>query len=331
MAIAANVLGLNNAATPLGIKAMEELQELNGDKETATNPMVTFMAMITSGVQLIPSTMIGVLAAAGSQSPTAIIAPGLVATFIGTVSAIIAAAAAALLSGAGRRSRDGDDRMIRAALQAISIWAVPVMLVGIALAGIVRKVKVYDVFIEGAKEGFEVAVKIIPFLVGILVAIGMFRASGAMELLLSALRPVATATGFPADLIPLAILRSLSGSGSLALTTDIIKTHGPDSLLARMAATMYGSTETTFYVLAVYFGAIGVRRTRHAVPAALIGDVVAAIATVAICMWMFKVARSNPKLQIPNPNTHNRQPNRPDGVGSWELGVRWDLGLGLEI
>ena len=123
-------------------------------------------------------------------------------------------AAAALLSGAGRRSRDGDDRMIRAALQAISIWAVPVMLVGIALAGIVRKVKVYDVFIEGAKEGFEVAVKIIPFLVGILVAIGMFRASGAMELLLSALRPVAAATGFPADLIPLAILRSLSGSGS---------------------------------------------------------------------------------------------------------------------
>jgi spore maturation protein B len=177
--------------------------------------------------------------------------------------------------------------MIRAALQQVSIWAVPVLLVGITLAGMLRKVKVYDVFIEGAKEGFEVGVKIIPFLVGILVAIGMFRASGAMELLLAGLRPVATATGFPADLIPLAILRSLSGSGSLALTTDIIKTQGPDSLLARMAATMYGSSETTFYVLAVYFGAIGVRRTRHAVPAALVGDVVAAIATVAICMWMF--------------------------------------------
>ena len=177
--------------------------------------------------------------------------------------------------------------MIRAALQQISIWAVPVLLVGITLAGMLRKVKVYDVFIEGAKEGFEVGVKIIPFLVGILVAIGMFRASGAMELLLAALRPVAAATGFPADLIPLAILRSLSGSGSLALTTDIIKTQGPDSLLARMAATMYGSSETTFYVLAVYFGAVGVRRTRHAVPAALVGDVVAAIATVAVCMWMF--------------------------------------------
>ena len=176
---------------------------------------------------------------------------------------------------------------MRAALQAISVWAVPVMLVGITLAGIIRKVKVYDVFIEGAKEGFEVGVKIIPFLVGILVAIGMFRASGARELLLSWLRPVAAATNFPVDLIPLGILRSLSGSGSLALTTDLIKTHGPDSLIARMAATMYGSSETTFYVLAVYFGAVGVRRTRHAVPAALVGDVVAAIATVAICMWMF--------------------------------------------
>jgi len=177
--------------------------------------------------------------------------------------------------------------MIRAALQAISVWAIPVLLVGITFAGIIRRVKVYDVFIEGAKEGFEVGVKIIPFLVGILVAIGMFRASGAMELLMSALRPLATVTRFPVELVPLAILRSLTGSGSLAFTTDLIKTHGPDSLIARMAATMYGSSETTFYVLAVYFGAIGVRRTRHAVPAALIGDVVAAIATVAVCAWMF--------------------------------------------
>jgi len=177
--------------------------------------------------------------------------------------------------------------VIRAALQAISVWAVPVLLVGITFAGIVRKVKVYDVFIEGAKEGFDVAIKIIPFLVGILVAIGMFRASGAMELLTAALQPVMNATGFPAELMPLAILRTLTGSGSLAFTTDLIKTHGPDSLIARTAATMYGSSETTFYVLAVYFGAVGVRRTRHAVPAALIADVVAAIAAVAVCAWMF--------------------------------------------
>ena len=177
--------------------------------------------------------------------------------------------------------------MIKFILDQISLWAIPVMLVGIPLAGIIRGVKVYDVFVEGAKEGFDVAVKIIPFLVGILVAIGMFRGSGAMDLLTAALRPLMAATGFPAELMPLAILRTLTGSGSLAFTTDLIKTHGPDSLMGRMAATMYGSSETTFYVLAVYFGAVSIKRTRHAVPAALIGDVVAAIATVAVCMWMF--------------------------------------------
>ena len=177
--------------------------------------------------------------------------------------------------------------MIRAALDAISLWAIPVMLVGIPFVGLLRKVKVYDVFIEGATEGFQVAVRIIPFLVGILVAIGMFRGSGAMDLLVAALRPVATTTGFPAELVPLAVLRSLTGSGSLAFATDLIKTHGPDSVVGRMAATMYGSSETTFYVLAVYCGAIGVRRTRHAVPAALIGDIVAAVTAVAVCVWMF--------------------------------------------
>jgi spore maturation protein B len=177
--------------------------------------------------------------------------------------------------------------VIRTALDAISLWAIPVLLVTIPLVGILRKVKVYDVFIEGAKEGFDVAVRIIPFLVGILVAIGMFRASGAMDLLMAGLRPLVAPAAFPPELVPLAILRSLSGSGSLAFTTDLIKTHGPDSLIARTAATMYGSSETTFYVLAVYFGAVGVRRTRHAVPAALIADFAAAVAAVAVCAWMF--------------------------------------------
>ncbi len=177
--------------------------------------------------------------------------------------------------------------MIRSALDAVSLWAIPVLLVAIPLAGIIRRVKVYDVFIEGAKEGFEVAVRIIPFLVGILVAIAMFRGSGAMDLLMAGVRPLVAPIGFPPELVPLAILRSLTGSGSLAFTTDLIKTHGPDSLIARTAATMYGSSETTFYVLAVYFGAVGVRRTRHAVPAALIADLVAAIAAVAVCAWMF--------------------------------------------
>jgi spore maturation protein B len=177
--------------------------------------------------------------------------------------------------------------VIRGALDALSLWAMPVLLVGIPLIGILRKVKVYDVFIEGAKEGFDVAVKIIPFLVGILVAIGMFRGSGAMDLLTAGLRPLVAPLGFPPELVPLAILRSLTGSGSLAFTTDLVKTHGPDSLIGRTAATMYGSSETTFYVLAVYFGAVSVRRTRHAVPAALIADLVAAIAAVAVCAWMF--------------------------------------------
>ncbi|HEX7150987.1 MAG TPA: spore maturation protein [Thermoanaerobaculia bacterium] len=177
--------------------------------------------------------------------------------------------------------------MIRETLNAISLWAMPVLLVAIPLAGIIRKVKVFDVFVEGAKEGFDVAVRIIPFLVGILVAIGMFRGSGAMDMLTAAIRPALNAVGFPAELFPLAVLRTLSGSGSLGVTTDLIKTHGPDSLLGRMAATMYGSSETTFYVIAVYFGAIGVRKTRHAVPAALIGDIVAAIVTVAVCLWLF--------------------------------------------
>jgi spore maturation protein B len=177
--------------------------------------------------------------------------------------------------------------VIRAALDAVSLWAMPVLLVAIPLVGILRGVKVYDVFIEGAREGFDVAVKIIPFLVGILVAIGMFRGSGAMDLVTAALRPLVAPVGFPPELVPLAILRSLTGSGSLAFATDLIKTNGPDSLIGRMAATMYGSSETTFYVLAVYFGSVGVRRTRHAVPAALIADLVAAIATVAVYAWMF--------------------------------------------
>lgn len=177
--------------------------------------------------------------------------------------------------------------MIRAALDAIGVWAIPVLLVGIPLYGLMRKVKVYDVFIDGAKEGFNVAIRIIPFLVGILVAIGMFRGSGAMDLMTNALRPLVEASGVPAELIPFPILKTLSGSGSLAYATDIIKRHGADSLIARTAATMYGSSETTFYVLAVYFGAIGVKRTRHAIPAALIGDVIAAIVAVAVCAWMF--------------------------------------------
>ena len=175
---------------------------------------------------------------------------------------------------------------MRAVLEFISIWAIPFLIVSIGLFGLVRKVKIYETFVEGAKDGFDVAVKIIPYLVAILVAIGMFRASGAMDLLTNATRGALAAVGFPPELLPLAVFRSLSGSGSLALMTDMAKTHGGDSLLARMAATMYGSSETTFYVIAVYFGAVSIRKTRHAVPAALLADLVAVIASVMVCQWM---------------------------------------------
>ena len=177
--------------------------------------------------------------------------------------------------------------MIRGTLEAISLWAIPVLLVFIPLVGMLRKVKVYDTFIDGAKEGFNVAVRIIPFLVGILVAIGMFRASGVMDLLMNAIRPLLARTRFPAEVFPLVVLRPLSGSGSLALATDIIKRFGADSVMARTAATLYGSSETLFYVLAVYFGAVGVKRTRHVIPAALVGDAVAAVVAAAVCAWMF--------------------------------------------
>lgn len=176
---------------------------------------------------------------------------------------------------------------MRRAIELVSLWAVPFLLVSIPLYGIARRVKVYEAFVEGAKEGFTVAVRIIPFLVAILTAIGMFRGSGAMDLLTAALRPVLGAIGFPPELFPLGVLRSLSGSGSLALTADVVKTYGPDSFLARTAATLYGSSETTFYVLAVYFGAVGIKKTRHAVPAALVADAVALAASVVVCRWLF--------------------------------------------
>ena len=176
---------------------------------------------------------------------------------------------------------------MREAVDFVSLWAIPFLLLAIPLYGLLKKVKVYEAFIDGAKEGFDVAVRIIPYLVAILVAIGIFRASGAMDLLTSAIAPALAVVRFPPEIFPLAVLRSLSGSGSLALMTDMVKTYGPDSLLSRMSATMYGSSETTFYVLAVYFGAIGVKKTRHAVPAALMADLVAVIASVAICYWLF--------------------------------------------
>lgn len=175
----------------------------------------------------------------------------------------------------------------RAALELVSTWAIPTLLFVIPVVGFFKKVKVYECFVEGAKEGFNVAIRIIPFLVAILFAIGMFRASGAMDLFVQAISPITNLIGMPAEALPLALMRPLSGSGSLGLATEIMKTHGPDSFLGRLVSTMYGSTETTFYVLAVYFGSVGVKKIRHALAVGLIADVAGLLAAVFICHLIF--------------------------------------------
>ena len=175
----------------------------------------------------------------------------------------------------------------RDAIGVLSLFVLPALIVGVPLYGLFKRVPVYESFVEGAKEGFGVAVRIIPYLVAILFAIGMFRASGAMDFLAAVLDPVLGLVGMPAELLPMAIVRPLTGSGSAAIVADLATTYGPDSLFARMGATMFGSTETTFYVIAVYFGAVGVSKTRHALPAGLIADGAAMLFAVWICLWLF--------------------------------------------
>lgn len=177
--------------------------------------------------------------------------------------------------------------IFRNLVQLISTWAIPVLLLMIPLLGFFKKVRVYETFVEGAKEGFNVAVRIIPFLVAILVAIGMLRASGAMDLFVKIMSPLTSLIGMPAEVLPVALMRPLSGSGSLGLVTELIKTHGPDSFIGRLASTMYGSTETTLYVLAVYFGSVSIKNTRHALPAGLIADFFGLIAAVFVCRLIF--------------------------------------------
>ena len=177
--------------------------------------------------------------------------------------------------------------LIRNILEIVSVWAIPFLLLFIPLVGLVKKVKVYESFVEGAKEGFNVATRIIPFLVAILVAIGMFRASGAMDIFVALISPITNLIGMPAEVLPVALMRPLSGSGSMGLVTELMKTHGPDSFIGRLASTMYGSTETTFYVLAVYFGSVSISKTRHALPSGLIADLVGLTAAVLICRLVF--------------------------------------------
>ncbi len=178
--------------------------------------------------------------------------------------------------------------MIQNLVHLVSVWAIPLFLVAIPLYGLLRGVRVYECFVEGAKEGFQVAVRIIPYLVAILVAVGMLRGAGAIDLLARWLDPLLRAVGAPAEILPLAIMRPLSGSGSMGIVAELIKTHGPDSFVARLAATAYGSTETTFYVLAVYFGSVGIRKTRHAVVAGLSADIASLAASILVCRLVFR-------------------------------------------
>ena len=246
MNLAANMLGLDNAATPLGLKAMEGLQELNPKKDTASNPMIMFLVLNTSGLTLIPISIMVYRAQLGATQPTDIFVPILLATFFSTLAGIV--------------------------------------------AGIRKKINVYDSFVEGAKEGFNTAVRIIPYLVAILVGIGVFRASGAMDYLIDGIDRAVKLCGIDSDFVgalPTALMKPLSGSGARGLMVDAMTTYGPDSFVGRLACIFQGSTDTTFYILAVYFGSVGVVRTRHAVPCGLLADLAGVIAAILICYLFF--------------------------------------------
>ncbi len=321
MNLSANALGLGNAATPLGIKAMMELQRLNPHPERATDAMCLFLAINTSNVTLLPLGVIAVRAAAGCSEPASIILPTLFATTCSTLAAVITAKLLARFYGpepppkieayeptreeppCGRKTRHLEDYLIWGFImllllaggrkflrdpsagtlkEILSFWLVPLLMFALLAFGYLRRVPVYEKACEGAKEGFEVAVRIIPFLVMILVAVGIFRASGAFDYLVDLLRPLTEPIGFPAEVLPVALLRPLSGSGAFGLMSEIVA-RAPDSFNAYLASVLQGSTETTFYVLAVYFGAVGIKDPRYAVIAALTADLVGALAALFIC------------------------------------------------
>jgi len=312
MNISANALGLGNAATPFGLKAMKELDALNKETGTATNAMVRFLAINTSGLALLPTGIIGLRALKESADPAAIFPTTLFATGVSTLVGIFAANALAKLPvfapPEAQKTADADnakanagavtfDEMVPLGLfglalvglvfsvyslgEVASAWIIPMLILGMLTVGMVKGVKIYEVFIKGAKEGFNLAVTIIPYLVAILAAVGMFRKSGGMDALVRTIGPATGALGLPPEVLPLALLRPLSGSGAFGITAELIETHGPDSYIGELASTMNGSTETTFYVLAVYFGSVGVSRIRHAVPAGLAADFAGVVASVA--------------------------------------------------
>ena len=328
MNISANALGLGNAATPFGIRAMQELDRLNPHKGTASDAMVLFLAINTSSVTLLPTGVIALRAATGSADPAGILPTTLFATILSTAVAIFAcklygrfsalpAAAApppvpetatddggpasdALPSESGQAYPawvSGLALATIAALVPITIiygkqvapWIIPGLMLGFLAFGAARRVRIYEVFVEGARDGFQVAVRIIPYLVAILVAVGMLRASGALELFVDAVGPLTSRIGMPGEALPMALLRPLSGSGAYGILASIIQdpSIGPDSYTGYLVSTLQGSTETTFYVLAVYFGAVHIRRFRHALPAALTADFAGIAGAVIACSVLY--------------------------------------------
>ena len=310
MNIAANALGLGNAATPFGLKAMKELNTLNKEEGTATNAMVLFLAINTSGLALLPTGMIGLRNHFGSIDPAAIFPTTLFATGCSTVVGLTVAkflskrrmfaapqaqldADAAL---AAQRQPESLAELIPLMLfglgvlglvfvvyvygELASAWILPALILGMLTVGIVRGVKVYETFVAGAKEGFDIAVMIIPYLVAILAAVGMLKKSGGLDTIVGWMSPLTSWIGMPGEVLPLALMRPLSGSGAFGITSSLVETHGADSMIGTLATTMNGSTDTTFYVLAVYFGSVGVSKIRHAVPAGLAADLTGALAAV---------------------------------------------------
>lgn len=308
MNIAANMLGLDNAATPLGLKAMEQLQDLNAKKDTATNPMIMFLVLNTSGLTLIPVSIMVYRAQMGAAQPTDIFVPILLATFFSTLAGIIVTSIYQRINLINRTMLLtlggacvvvasviwGFSRMSKEQVDIVSTTTANILLmtiiIGFILAGVRKKVNVYDAFIEGAKDGFQTAVRIIPYLVAILVGIGVFRASGAMDWLIGGVKWTVEAIGGNTDFVgalPTALMKPLSGSGARGMMVDAMTTYGADSFVGRLSCIFQGSTDTTFYVLAVYFGSVGVRYTRHAVACGLLADLAGIIAAIAICYLFF--------------------------------------------
>lgn len=308
MNMAANMLGLDNAATPLGLKAMEQLQELNTRKDTATNPMIMFLVLNTSGLTLIPVSIMVYRSQLGAAQPTDIFIPILLATFFSTIAGLIitsiyqkinllnkvmvltlggmAAIVSLIIWGFGQMSKDTMN-VVSTSVANILLMTIIVLFI---FAGLRKKVNVYDAFIEGAKDGFTTAVRIIPYLVAILVGIGVFRASGAMDMLVDGIGWCVSAAGGDNQFVgalPTALMKPLSGSGARGMMVDAMTTYGADSFVGRLSCIFQGSTDTTFYILAVYFGSVNIRYTRHAVACGLLADLAGVVAAIAIAYMFF--------------------------------------------